>query len=244
MGDAETVARLVAELADGWREHIEYDVAVQRHSGVCRALRAAMTPACRRHHECECPSRTEARAEDRLQPSLIRQLQEAVTERTAAGNGSGVSAQEKSHSSPPGNQEALDCLFAIETDAHMHYALLREALYPHDRAEGISAVNALRQIADWCALVADGTLDAGPDLVHEVKSDLHRRVRTARIILGYDSPQRMLASVVCGECGGALSVADDASTDVRCIGTPETAPCGTRYYRWQWIELLEESGSA
>ncbi|MEV5595997.1 hypothetical protein [Streptomyces sp. NPDC052496] len=238
------MTRLVAELAGTWREHIEYDVAVQRHSGVCRTLRAAVTPARRRHHECERPVHTEARAEDRLQPPLIGQLQDAVSERSATGDTGSVGVQERPHSNPPGNQEALDCLFAIETDVRRHYALLREVLYPHDRAVRVSVANALRQIADWCALAADGTLDAGPDLVREVKSDLHRRVRTARIILGYDVVHRMLAETVCGDCGGALSVADDASTDVRCIGTPETAPCGTRYYRWQWIDLLEGSGSA
>ncbi|MFE0101181.1 hypothetical protein [Streptomyces sp. NPDC059009] len=129
----------------------------------------------------------------------------------------------------------------IKADARKHYDALREVLYPeHGEREGVTVVSVLRALPDWCAMAS---ADGHDDLVYEVKEDLRKRVRSARIILGYDAPQRMLKDSVCGDCGGALIVADDASSDVRCIGTPEAPSCGTKYFRWQWIELLEGEGA-
>ncbi|MFE6846551.1 hypothetical protein [Streptomyces sp. NPDC057686] len=60
--------------------------------------------------------------------------------------------------------------------------------------------------------------------------DLRRR---ARWLLGYDPPTTLLDGHVCDHCGGALRVATDWSTDIRCAGHPDTPPCGTEYSRWQ-----------
>lgn len=243
MTPAEYVASLVGQLVDGWEERIEYHVNIQTHVTLCQIRRSAMSPAKRKHHQCGCPLHTEARARSSIQSPLMDQLQEAVTEPTVTGGGEG-GATDKPHSVAPGNQEALELSLRVSQAAIRHYQQLRAALYP-DHAPGIrvSGPNALRQIADWCAMAGDGTVECGEDLVCEVKEDLRKLVRSARIILGYDSPQRMLESTVCGTCGGALIVADDASTDVRCIGTPDAPSCGTRYYRWQWIDLLEGEGA-
>ncbi len=243
MTPAQQVADLVAQLLDGWEEHIEYQVAVRSHGPLCRVWRAAISPARRKHYHCECPEHLEGRAKSAWQSPLMDQLQEAVTEPTATGGGEG-GATDKPHSVAPGNQEALDLLLRVSQVAIGHYQRLRTELYPDHRG-GFrnTGPNALRQVVDWCAMASDGTVECGYELVCEVKEDLRRLVRTARIILGYDSPQRMLAETVCGDCGGALIVAEDATSDVRCIGTPDTASCGTRYLTWQWIDLLEGEGA-
>lgn len=235
MTDAEYVASLVGQLADGWEERIEYQVNIKRHSILCHALTAALTPGRRKHHECECDEMSESRARTVQCASLIEQLQEAVSEPVSATGGGGASG-DKPHSNPPGNQEALDLLLKVRYRAFESYAALHRALYPTHRIRQVRVVDALRTLPDWCAIAADGEMY---DLVCEVKEALRKLVRTARIVLGYDTAQRMLADSVCGECGGALIVAADATTDVRCIGTPEAPSCGMVYRRWHWIELLE-----
>lgn len=57
--------------------------------------------------------------------------------------------------------------------------------------------------------------------------------RRARILLGYEAPTRLIEGHVCGECGGAIRVAVDWSTDPRCAGSPLSSPCGTVYPRWK-----------
>lgn len=235
MTDAEYIASLAAQLADGWEERIEYHVNIKRHSLLCQTLSLAMPPGKRKHYECDCDEVTESRAQTVQCASLIDQLQEALTEPVSVSGGGGA-AGDKPHSNPPGNQEALELLHDVKRDAWDCYGALHYALYPAHELRRPSLVNALRTLPDWSAMAAESELY---DLVCSVKETLRKLVRSARIVLGYDTPQRMLADSVCGECGGALIVASDASTDVRCVGTPEAEPCGTIYRRWQWIELLE-----
>lgn len=240
MTDAEFIASLVGQLADGWEERIEYHVNIKRHISLCVIWQSAMTPARRKHYECACPVTTEERAKTVQCASLIDQLQEAVTEPVSGNGGDGASG-DKPHSNAPGNQEALGKLQEIKSRAFEWYWRLHGALYPeHQDSRTLTAVSALRTLPDWCAIATDSEMY---DLVRDVKEDLRKAVRSARFILGYDVPYKMLAESLCGECGGALIVADDASSDVRCIGTPEAAPCGKKYYRWQWIELLDGEGA-
>lgn len=241
MTDPEFIAALVSQLADGWDERIEYQIPITRHVTLCQVRRAAMSPARRKHHECECPSHHEARANTRRVPPLLDQLQDAIAEPVSLAGGDGSGSGDKPHSNPPGNQEAFECLLGIMAKAHGFYDALRDVLYPeHGQRTAATVPGALRALPDWCAMASESGYD---DLVYEIKEDLRRRVRTARIILGYDSPMRMLAQVLCGNCNGALIVADDASTDVRCIGTPDAPSCGTKYPRWDWIKLLEGEGA-
>lgn len=237
--DAEFIASLTAQLADGWEERIEYQVNIKRHAALCMIWRSAMSPARQRHYECACPESIEARARTVQLPSLIDQLQEAVAEPVSMAGGDGASG-DKPHSKAPGNQEALDLLMSIRTDAQMYYSGLHQLLYPTHPERRVSVVSALRTLPDWCAMASESGHE---EAVCYVKEVLRKRVRSARIILGYDTRQSMLADVVCGDCGGALIVADDASTDVRCIGSPDAPPCGNRYYRWDWIDLLEGEGA-
>ncbi|QES45238.1 hypothetical protein DEJ49_33405 [Streptomyces venezuelae] len=239
MNDPEFIADLVRQLADGWEERAEYHVPITRHTLLCQALRSAMSPGRRRHAECACQTEIEARAQTSLLPSLLDQLQDEIAEPAATTGG--PKSVDDPHSNPPGNQAAFECLLGIKVHARAHFEALRRVLYPdHGRREAVTVVSALRAIPDWCAMANDSGYD---ELVFEIKEDLRKRVRTARIILGYEAPQRLLETTVCGGCGGALIVAEDASTDVRCIGTPEAPGCGQMYRRWDWINLLEGEGA-
>jgi hypothetical protein len=85
-----------------------------------------------------------------------------------------------------------------------------------------------------------GNFDAH-DLLLELRRDLQKYVKRARLLLGYDVPMKEIAGTVCGECGGTLIVADDASSDVICVGSLDTESCGRRYDHTEWIALLGSS---
>lgn len=82
------------------------------------------------------------------------------------------------------------------------------------------------------------------DLVYDLSVFLKKFVGQARIILGYDVPMAQIADTVCGECGGVLIVAEDASSDVICTGTPSADSCGKRYPYWEWLALLNTNQSS
>lgn len=236
--DPEYVASLVAQLVDGWEERIEYQVKIKRHTLLCQALCVTMSPGKRKHYECTCHDDLEERVSTQWQRSLIDQLQEAVTEPVSIAGGDGASG-DKPHSNPPGNQEALDWLYDVKSKASECYSRLHEALYPTHRTRAVSTLTALRTLPDWCAIAADSELY---DPVCEVKETLRKLVRSARITLGYETPVSVF-EYQCGECGGALIAAADASTDVRCVGTDDAPSCGMKYFRYQWAELLEGEGA-
>lgn len=236
--DPEYVASLVAQLVDGWEERVEYHIKIKRHTLLCQALCVTMPPGKRKHYECTCPDDLEERISTQWQPPLIDQMQEAVTEPVSVAGGGGASG-DKPHSNPPGNQEALGWLHDVQRDALGRYEALHGVLYPAHRLRPQHFVNALRTLPDWCAIAADSELY---EVVSETKEILRKRVRSARIILGYDTPVSVF-EYRCGECGGALIAAADATTDVRCIGTDDAPSCGMKYFRYQWAELLEGEGA-
>jgi hypothetical protein len=71
---------------------------------------------------------------------------------------------------------------------------------------------------------------------------LRKMRRSVRLFLGYEARMMVINDTVCGSCGGALTVARDASTSVRCIGTEDAPPCGNEYSRYTWISLLDGQG--
>jgi len=105
-----------------------------------------------------------------------------------------------------------------------------------------------RALAELCAAVGvrrPGELVAAaaaadPDGTGEqITATLRRLVTRARIAAAYDAPITALRDVVCPECGGALLVRADASSAVWCGGTDDAEPCGARWPRGAWVDLLE-----
>lgn len=137
----------------------------------------------------------------------------------------------KSGSKPPVNQAPLNLIDDIYDEA----IKMREVLAdqpPKRRKPPLRRI--LRELVTTCAAIEP----TRPELVRTSVRTAETWVRRSRIMLGYDARETTLTDTVCGQCGGGLAVAVDASTDVRCIGAPDAAPCGMRYPRWTWLALL------
>lgn len=155
----------------------------------------------------------ERRTESRRQAPYLTQLAQSVYYVPVRGGGGG--SVNKPESKIPGNLVRPDELMCEVQEIATKY--LGYACRP--------VGNALRALAEC----EDG------ELVRELRY-VERKIR---LFLGYDAEKRLLADMLCDKCGGALIVAEDASSDVKCIGTPSERSCGHSYPRWQWISLYE-----
>lgn len=155
-------------------------------------------------------------------PGLLEQLRTRAREPYATGPGGPSNNPNKSKSRPPVNQAMLDLVDEIEEGAIQWLACAAGAMPP---ARGWTTEEGVRTLllhtANW------------PGIEPWLRAQRDR----CRIMLGHDPRRVFLAHTVC-ECGGGLSVTADASSGVRCEGTPEAAPCGNVYEPHTWLELL------
>lgn len=161
----------------------------------------------------------ERRTESRRQDPYLTQLAQSVYHVPVRG-GSGGGSVNKPESKIPGNLVRPDELMYEVQEIAVKYlgyacrpaahALRALVEHPHDAAEAKDIIRELRYVE-----------------------------RKIRLFLGYDAEKRLLADTLCDKCGGALIVAEDASSDVKCVGTPSERACGHSYPRWQWISLYE-----
>ncbi|MFF8831354.1 hypothetical protein [Streptomyces sp. NPDC015131] len=178
----------------------------------------------------------EERANTVRMAGLLEQLRKhtGTTQNGRAERGS----PNKPGSRPPGSTTGFMLLDEITA----------EAGYWTDRVlieRGLDRTWALRPMPDLLLFMRDETRrleETHPGLVADIAAATRAWVRDARRLLSLDARTVMIAGTVCGECGGGLAVADDASTAVRCIGHPGTAACGVRYERHEWLGLLEAQG--
>jgi hypothetical protein len=174
----------------------------------------------------------EARAKTIRHDGLLAQLKAASTSKPVAGAKSERGAPNKPASRPPGNMAPLNLIDTI----------YEEAQYLHDEiwctVKGVPPV--VHEQAAYIHHLGILVAQAGeyPELVRNASSAARSWVTRAKVMLGHQRPTVMLADKVCGECGGALSVADDASTDVKCAGTPDSSPCGVIYRQEEWVAML------
>jgi hypothetical protein len=146
-------------------------------------------------------------------------------------------------SRPPAT-EALELLDAIDAGARRLCVELRSAARQQP-GRRVDTAAALRELVGLVSLVDEAT-------ARSALARVRSWVLAARVLLRYDAPIVALRDVVCRACGGELRVRADASSDVWCAAHisvegpayegepwPVTYPCGQRYPRWQWIELLE-----
>jgi hypothetical protein len=165
----------------------------------------------------------ESRVTSVRQRSLLHQLASEVSGYSPSSVGERYG---QPGSRPPGSLDMLDLL----TDIDLYLGAVK--------ATGKGREAKLRSLVSI-------SFSGGPEWGSVIVRDLGRFVKTARIMLGYDVPARPLRDTVCGSCGGTLVVAQDADSDVRCVGKPtddpqvSEPPCGTVYPRWQWVDLLE-----
>jgi hypothetical protein len=215
----ELLADLVNALINPWTERVEYSVPTCTHTAVCVEDQALLTSAMLKHHVCMCPLHIEHRVDRVRQASLLDQL---------TGEASGYSPTQlggvrggKPESKPPATLDMLELVGTIDS------------MLSDQAALGSTRYDKLRSLVTI-------SLALGNDEWTKQTCNLIRRyIKTARIMLHYDVPSRVLRDVVCGECGGALVVAIDATSDVRCVGDEQRTSCGQVYARYAWVDLLE-----
>lgn len=155
---------------------------------------------------------------------LMMQSTVPLPSRTGDGPGGG-----KPGSRPPLNMVYRNMVDTIEEQAKALWGEIDgESAPPWPLATVLAALR------EW---VIDNVTD-GPDMAQAVARGFRRWVHDARVLLGYESRKVTLADTVCGQCGGTLAVAVDATSDVRCIGTADEDPCGMIYGRLEWVSLL------
>lgn len=161
---------------------------------------------------------------DGLIGQLMAQSTVPLPSRTGDGPGGG-----KPGSRPPMNMVYSNAVDTIEEQAIEAWADIEPDLPPTSPLACLLAD--LRTAAITYA-------DERPQGVQRLARAFRRWVHDARVLLGYESRKVTLADTVCGECGGTLAVAIDATSDVRCIGTADNDPCGMIYGRLEWVSLL------
>lgn len=170
---------------------------------------------------------------------LLQQLRlQAADPYATKGDGSPSCNPNKSVSRPPVNQAMLDLVDSVDEQAERILLWLRQTItvcVQPQREQFRSPESKLQEIRVMC-----GTSTLKDAEIATVMQSLTAMVTRCREMLGHDSRRVMLADVVCHTCGGALSVAQDASTDVECVGTPESGPCGVTYARSEWLRIMRE----
>lgn len=225
MNDTERIIDLYTHLVHGWDEYLEWHERIITLKGDIII---------------------EARAKNVRQAGLISQLQTAIYVK-GSGNNQGPSSN-KPGSRPPINMPALELLDDIQVGAQTWHDSMRDELYSTPRVVGNN--RRLVQVLANNIPLSQSLQHVRPSLTRAYLKDMNKWVKRARILLGYDQPLVMLKDTVCGECGGALAVATDASTDVKCVGKPyddpqiAEPPCGVVYPRFRWLEMVDECPSA
>lgn len=213
-----------------------------------------------RHHACRCPRRIVPRGRTVHDGALLWQLtavaamvggQAVPGEAIPAGSpwdddGALSPSRGGGFESRPPVSDAVLLADEIASGVAALYARLRRAagLPPGGRR---SVAGQLRELVTLASDVDERTAERA---ARRVRSWTH----AARARLKYEARMIRLDGTVCGECGGDLIVAADASTDVVCVGGTVAGPapegedwpvaydgCGQRYPRSSWVDLLDAS---
>lgn len=178
----------------------------------------------------------ERRKAARRQEPLMDQLRKEVHEPRAPKSSDGSKNANKASSKEPGNVRALHIIEDIECYMATAQMRMRHVLRGYADIGETPAVATLSFMANRIEseLVASGQI-----ALDETICDLHKAVRQARTLLSYDVPKSALRDTVCDRCSGMLIVAQDASSDVLCVGIEGMGGCGRKYRRTEWAKMLE-----
>lgn len=229
--DIERIREMFHLLISGWAERIEYAERITVHG----------FDACWDDND-GCPQVIEQRAKNYRHPGLIAQLQHATGDTPQGGGDCERGAPNKPASRPPGNMEPLALLDDIKAEATALHEDLRAGC-GHSRNIVAHRRHLVHVLMNMLPLL-EQLEHHKPAMVRDARHTAAKWIRAARLQLGHEVRQTTLRDTVCGECGGALAVAKDASTDVRCVGGPEAPPCGVVYGRGQWLELARSGQGA
>lgn len=178
----------------------------------------------------------ERRARTIRHPSLIHDLRKHIGV-PRKGVKCERSAPNKPGSRPPGDMSALYLLDEITVEAEYLRTRIRQENglgHPETTPEVVELLAGLVEPLAWLEA-------AHPDLLRMAAGNSTGWVRRARLLLGYDQPRATLRDTVCGDCGGQLVVAADASSDVLCVGDSLKPACGRVYQQGQWLSLARQN---
>lgn len=135
----------------------------------------------------------------------------------------------KSTSKPPGNfqaialgEEALEVVRAVRVILQFH-------LLKPDCDDVDSMIETIESTGD----------EMGSSILSTCLDLLKPIVKRCRRFLGYEMHKSALRDSECDVCGGTLVVAQDASSDVFCVGLTAGGGCGKRYRRTDWAAMLK-----
>lgn len=230
--------RIVANcelLIQGWHEKAEYVVTVATHVVTCKWTMPTTT-------SCDCPKTDEKRARNVKFPGLLKQLEDFKTHQDTDRNPKAErgAPRVKVPGRPPGDTRGFFTLDEIVCDA---YTVIRRIMEEAER-DALYASNSINAMLTGLPYQCSRFGDARPDLLRELVKASDGWIRNARQALRITVSDAMFDDVVCGNCEGALAVAWDNSSAVRCIGSPGEPPCGETYPMSDWIGLYEKGKRA
>lgn len=171
---------------------------------------------------------------------LLTQLQLLAHQPASTGSSEG-SNPNKGGSKPPINLAPLNLVDEMTVEAREQVRTLANLGAPYVKStRKWTLERALTELPAMAAYCEGKHLET----VEKTAERAQLWVKRSRVLLGYEPREIQLANTVCHSCGGALVVARDASSDVRCAGHPEAPACGQRYPRWAWLDLLNSMESA
>jgi hypothetical protein len=224
-------------MTEGWYTHVMIRAEMEKACvAACEALMYGYTEEVT--HSVKSGKSTRRVSKTERFAGLLAQLRWRASDPFASKQGGPSNNPNKSVSRPPVNQAMLDLVDSIDEQAARMVQWLRERItvvIQPGREQFRSPEAKLSEIRVMCG--SSSLTDAE---VAQTLQSLTAMVSRCREMLGHDSRRVMLANTVCHECSGALSVAQDASTDVECIGTPKSGPCGVTYARHEWLSLMRK----
>jgi hypothetical protein len=222
-------------LHDGYHERVEYAVKTCTHIDTCEYHRKSSAPK----EDCDCPETLEKRSRQIKRPGYLTQLRDFAKHKDVDRNLKAVrgAPRVKTAGKPPGDMGGLFALDELECEISATVdRILEEA--GRDRSWACMPVaNILIGLKGQATYMVNDGRD-----VRDLERATASWVRKAEAALKITVGQTMFEGMVCGNCSGALAIAADNSTEVRCIGSLADGSCGTTYGPSEWIELLKANG--
>lgn len=222
----------VALLARGWRERVEYVTQVKYHDKETCEMKHT------RDFSCTCPTKDEKRSRHVRCEGLLLQLQEYVKSKDVDRNpkaARGAPRVKKVKYMPE-----LNGFFTLDEITCDAYSVIDRAYETAGRDRLTAAAPIHEVIGGLPYQAGEMLIDGHTDPVRDLVKATSKWVAQARRTLNMTVSDAMFEGVVCENCEGALAIAWDNSSDVRCVGTPTAPPCGHTYPMSEWMNLYEK----
>jgi hypothetical protein len=217
-------------LVSGWKEKVAYKVAVTYHREECP-----------REGECECPVTHEKRNKVVTEKGLLTQLQNYGDHKdTDRGPKSERAAPRVKTPKLHPELNGFLTLDEIHCDAYM----VLDRVFEQAGRDRTWLSQPLKMVLMGLGYQVRQFVEDQPELASEVLHATAKWVMSAKRTLALTVPDAIFGDTVCGICSGGLAIAWDNSSDIRCVGTPATPPCGKVYPKTEWLALYEQQQRA